>query len=121
MFRNGALESELVSGSNSFLRRPRLNPAPSTEKRFLDELAQATALAGAKLKSNPDDTGSLYAMGIAYVRFAMKNSSLYRVMFGDFLNLSKCDPELKADASAAFQVMLGGLLVFLAGILIGSS
>src|ERR1700676_4331117 len=30
MFRNGALESELVSGSNSFLRRPKLNPTPET-------------------------------------------------------------------------------------------
>src|ERR1700682_4866003 len=37
MYRNGALESELVSGSNSFLRRPRLNPSPETERRFLDE------------------------------------------------------------------------------------
>ncbi|MCX6632087.1 MAG: hypothetical protein NTW28_31135, partial [Candidatus Solibacter sp.] len=36
MFRNGALESELVSGSNSFLRRPKLNPTPETEKRILD-------------------------------------------------------------------------------------
>src|ERR1035437_110839 len=38
MFRNGALESELVSGSNSFLRRPKLNP---------------------------NDTASMYASGIA--------------------------------------------------------
>src|SRR6266700_1756182 len=41
MYRNGALESELVSGNNSFLRRPKLNPAPETEKRFLDEVATA--------------------------------------------------------------------------------
>ena len=41
MYRNGALESELVSGSNSFLRRPRLNPSPGTEKRILDEIARA--------------------------------------------------------------------------------
>src|SRR6059058_4835040 len=44
MFRNGALESELVSGSNSFLRRPKLNPSPETEKRILDEIAKAMAL-----------------------------------------------------------------------------
>src|SRR5579871_5005128 len=30
MYRNGALESELVSGNNAFLRRPRLNPTPET-------------------------------------------------------------------------------------------
>jgi len=66
MYRNGALESELVSGSNSFLRRPKLNPAPETEKRILDEIAKAMALAGARLKVNPNDTAAMYASGIAY-------------------------------------------------------
>ena len=66
MFRNGALESELVSGSNSFLRRPKLNPTPETEKRILDEIAKAMALADARLKRNPKDTAAMYASGIAY-------------------------------------------------------
>jgi tetratricopeptide (TPR) repeat protein len=66
MFRNGALESELVNGNNSFLRRPKLNPAPETEKRILDEIAKAMALADARLKQNPKDTAALYASGIAY-------------------------------------------------------
>ena len=66
MFRNGALESELVSGNNSFLRRPKLNPGPETEKWFMDEIAKATSLAQARLARNPNDTGALYAMGISY-------------------------------------------------------
>ena len=66
MYRNGALESELVSGTNSFLRRPKLNPSPATEKRFLDEVAQSIALCDARLKINPNDTRALYAEGIAY-------------------------------------------------------
>jgi tetratricopeptide (TPR) repeat protein len=66
MFRNGALESELVSGSNSFLRRPKLNPAPETEKRILDEIAKSMALSDARLKRNPNDTAAMYASGIAY-------------------------------------------------------
>ena len=66
MLRNGSLESELVSGSNSFLRRARLNPAPETEKRILDEIAKAMALADARLKQNPKDTAAMYASGIAY-------------------------------------------------------
>src|SRR5580658_5801375 len=32
LFRNGALESELVSGNNSFLRRQKLEPPPDVEK-----------------------------------------------------------------------------------------
>ena len=66
MFRNGALESELVSGSNSFLRRPKLNPTPETEKRILDEIAKSMSLAEARLKQKPNDTGAMYALGIAY-------------------------------------------------------
>jgi len=66
MFRNGALESELVSGNNSFLRRPKMNPEPATEKRFLGELAEAMDLAGAELKKNPNNTQAMYSLGIAY-------------------------------------------------------
>jgi tetratricopeptide (TPR) repeat protein len=66
MFRNGALESELVSGTNSFLRRAKLNPTPETEARFLSEVSKALGLADAWLKANPDNTGAMYAMGISY-------------------------------------------------------
>jgi tetratricopeptide (TPR) repeat protein len=66
MFRDGALESELVSGNNSFLRRPKLNPSPETEKWFLDEVARAMALSEARLRTNPNDVPALYALGISY-------------------------------------------------------
>jgi len=66
MFRDGALESELVSGTNSFLRRPKLNPSAATEKRFLDEVARAISLAEARLRANPNDTSAMYALGISY-------------------------------------------------------
>jgi tetratricopeptide (TPR) repeat protein len=66
MYRNGALESELVSGTNSFLRRPKLNPSPATEKRFLVEVDKAISLAEARLKKNPNDTMAMYSEGISY-------------------------------------------------------
>ena len=66
MFRNGALESELVSGNNSLLRRPKLNPSPATRKWFLDEIDKALSLSGTGLKKNPNDTAALYAEGISY-------------------------------------------------------
>lgn len=66
MFRNGALESELVSGNNSLLRRPKLNPSAETRKRFLAEIDKSLSLCDARLKKNPNDTGALYAQGIAY-------------------------------------------------------
>lgn len=66
MFRDGALESELVSGNNSFLRRPKLNPSAQTESEFLEALGKAMSLTEARLKKNPKDTGALYALGISY-------------------------------------------------------
>lgn len=65
MFRNGALESELVSGNNSFLRRPKVNTSPETEKRFQSEIDRAIALAQALVNKNPNDTEGLYALGVA--------------------------------------------------------
>jgi len=66
MFRDGALESELVTGNNSLLRRAKLNPSPETQKQFLREIQKALALEQGRLKRNPNDTGALYAMGITY-------------------------------------------------------
>jgi tetratricopeptide (TPR) repeat protein len=66
MYRNGALESELVSGSNSFIRRAKLEPSPELEKRFLDELGKAMSLAEERLRKNPRDTSAMYALGISY-------------------------------------------------------
>ena len=66
MYRDGALESELVSGNNAFLRHPRLNPTPEMERRFLGELARAMSLAQARLAKNPNDEAALYALGISY-------------------------------------------------------
>ena len=66
MYRDGALESELVSGTNSFLRRPKLNPSAEMERRFLGEVAKAMELAQAQLKKNPNDTRAMYALGISY-------------------------------------------------------
>src|SRR6266851_4370097 len=66
MFKVGALESELVTGNNSFLRRPRIDTTPEVEKRFFDEVQKAISLAEARLKTNPNDTKALYSLGVTY-------------------------------------------------------
>jgi len=66
MYRNGALETELVSGNNPFLRRKGLNPSPEIEKKFNEEIQKAIDLANARLARNPNDTGALYGRGAAY-------------------------------------------------------
>jgi hypothetical protein len=49
-------------------------------------------------------------MGLAYVRFAVENPGHYRVMFGGFVGGSGVDPELAAEASAAFQTLVDALV-----------
>jgi tetratricopeptide (TPR) repeat protein len=66
MFKVGALESELVSGANSFLRRPKIDTTPEIEKRFFEEIQKAMSLAEARLKTDPKDTKALYALGVTY-------------------------------------------------------
>ncbi len=66
MYRDGALESELISGVNSLIRQPKLNPAAVTERRLLDQVALAIAIGEQRLNKDPTDVDALYALGIAY-------------------------------------------------------
>lgn len=66
MFRSGALESELVTGSNPFLRRAGLNPSKSDDQEFQDSINRALLLADARLKTNSNDVPALYAQGVSY-------------------------------------------------------
>ncbi len=66
MYRNGALETELVSGNNPFLRRAKMNPTPEVQKEFTGAIDNAISLTDARLRRNPNDTDALYARGVAY-------------------------------------------------------
>ena len=66
MFRSGALESELVTGSNPFLRRAKMNPPAGDQKRFDDSINKAIQLAQAQIKRNAQDTRAMYALGVSY-------------------------------------------------------
>lgn len=64
MFRNGALETQLVSGSNPFLRRPKMEVAAKDEAEFFGALNRVTQLCDAALAKDPKDTRALYAKGV---------------------------------------------------------
>lgn len=66
MFRSGALESELVSGGNPFLRREGLKPSAADDQEFRDAIQRALGLVDARLKANPNDVQALYAQGVSY-------------------------------------------------------
>src|SRR5215467_1580423 len=62
MLRDGALESELVTGTNPFLRRPKMQIAPADKDRFNASVNRAIRLAGSRLEKNANDIGALYAL-----------------------------------------------------------
>ena len=66
MYRDGALETELISGNNPFLRQKKLNPSPQIEAEFANEIRKAMDLANARLAKNSNDTSALYARGVAF-------------------------------------------------------
>jgi tetratricopeptide (TPR) repeat protein len=66
MLRAGALESELVTGANPFLRRDKLEPPVAVQQRFLWAIAQAKEKAQARLDRDARDFRARYAMCVAY-------------------------------------------------------
>jgi tetratricopeptide (TPR) repeat protein len=66
LYRVGALESELVSGNNSFLRRPKVDTTAAVEERFMAAIARSMALSQEMLNRNPKDTTAMYSLGVAY-------------------------------------------------------
>ena len=66
MYRAGALESELVSGSNPFIGRERVKASPEADKLFHDSLAKSMSISQARIKTNANDTGAMYALGVAH-------------------------------------------------------
>lgn len=66
MLRSGALESQLVSGNNPFLRRPKMEISPQNKQRFEYCFNQAISLSEAKLARNPNDLAALAALSVAH-------------------------------------------------------
>lgn len=66
MFRSGALESEMVTGNNAFLRRPKMNPDQRVQREFAGAIDKAMSLAQARLAANPKDVGALHALGVSH-------------------------------------------------------
>ena len=66
LFRNGALESELVSGNNPFLRRPKVNIAPAERIRFRNYVDKALDLIDHRLEADEHDAEALYAASVTH-------------------------------------------------------
>jgi tetratricopeptide (TPR) repeat protein len=66
LFRNGALESQLVGSSNAFLKRAGLEITAANRERFESCIRKATELSEARIRRNPRDAKALYGLGVAH-------------------------------------------------------
>lgn len=66
LFRAGALESQLVSGNNPFLRRPAAEITPQEKAEFFRCINKVMSITDELLAKNPDDTDAMYSRGIAF-------------------------------------------------------
>ncbi|MGI8959525.1 MAG: tetratricopeptide repeat protein [Bryobacteraceae bacterium] len=66
MLRNGALESQLIGGTNPFLGRPKMAISAQDETRFKDCIDQSLNLGQALLDKNDRDIHALYGLGVAH-------------------------------------------------------
>ena len=73
MYRGGALESELVTGSNPFLRRQKVKTTPAEDQQFYDCIDKALDLSQSRLKEDGDDPRALASLGVAYALRANYN------------------------------------------------
>lgn len=65
MYRSGALESQLVTGADAFVRRPKVEATPEEEKRFHDAIARSLELTKAGVEARPPVYDAMYAHGVA--------------------------------------------------------
>lgn len=66
MFRDGVLESQLVTGNNAFLRRAKMEISPEDKQRFFDSVHQAVQLGEARLKKDPKDVQAVYSLAVTH-------------------------------------------------------
>ncbi len=76
MLRSGALESQLVSGNNPFLRRPKMEISDKDKQRFEYCFNQAVSISEAKLNRKPNDLDALAALSVAH---GLKSNYLFLV------------------------------------------
>ncbi|MGA8028197.1 MAG: tetratricopeptide repeat protein [Bryobacteraceae bacterium] len=94
MFRDGALESQLVGNSNPFLRRAKMEISAQDKLRFTDALDQSIKLTSAALQKDPNDISALYALGVAH---GLRANYLFLVEKAWMESLKEATAARKAD------------------------
>src|SRR5579863_4658098 len=121
MLRNGALESELIDGNNSFLRRPKMEPGQETTTRFFAAINKALELAQRQLDANPRDKTALHARAVALAfrsnwnflvrkawRDSLSDATAARKAEDQILAIDPNDPDARLG-EGVHEYIIGGL------------
>jgi tetratricopeptide (TPR) repeat protein len=121
MFRNGALESELIDGNNSFLRRPKLEATPDTAARFFAAINKALDLSQKQINANPRDKTALHARAVALAfrsnwnflvrkawRDSLSDATAARKAEDQILAIDPQDPDARLG-EGVHEYIIGGL------------
>lgn len=79
LFRAGALETQLVSGNNPFVRRAKAEMTEPEKAEFFEAIDKVFAMTETALAAKPNDADAMYARGVAFglranYRFFMEKS-----------------------------------------------
>lgn len=110
MDRAGALESELVTGNNPFLRRGKIAASPAEQKRFDDAIARAIALCEARVQANAGDVEAVYLLSVAHGLEANYNF-LVRRLWRESLKQFTLSRKLSMQVTAAEPQRVDAYLV----------
>jgi tetratricopeptide (TPR) repeat protein len=66
MLKAGALETEMVTGGNPFLRREKMNPSAEDRRRFDEAIGASMRLCQTALGRDARDAGAHYSLGVAH-------------------------------------------------------
>lgn len=66
MFRAGMLQSQMLTGENSFLKMPKIAMSAADQIQFTGALDRALELAESRLMEVPNDPDALYSLGVGY-------------------------------------------------------
>lgn len=113
MFKAGAMESELVSGNNHFLRSAKIVPPEAEQRRFTEAIEKAKAVANTHLASAGQNLQARYALCVAHGLNANYNfliRKLWRDSLREFTQARKyCNEVTTADPSFIDALMVEGV------------
>jgi len=112
MLKAGALESELVSGSNAFLRRERMNPTAEEQASFDNAIAAGFRKAQARITANPRDAAAQDSIAVTYGLRANYNFLVRKAWLDSLKDFtaSRRHAQLAVDADPGFtdtKILLG--------------